>query len=192
MLNEIKSQINETAETLQKVSSELSGTIQVIIEKIIECYQNGGCVYFFGNGGSAADCQHLAAEFVCRFKINRSPLPALALTTDTSFLTACGNDYSFEDIFVRQVEAFAKKGDVFVGISTSGNSMNVLKGLQKAKEKGALAVAFLGGDGGKINNVADISLIIPTKNTPKVQECHITVGHIICDLVEKRIFEGEK
>lgn len=189
MQHEIKSQILETAETLQKVSSELSGTIQIIIEKIVECYENGGCVYFFGNGGSAADCQHLAAEFVCRFKINRKPLPAFALTTDTSFLTACGNDYSFEDIFGRQVEAFAKKGDIFVGISTSGNSKNVFKGLQKAKELGATTVAFLGGTGGIIKDVADIALIIPTKNTPKVQECHITVGHIICDLVEKEIFE---
>jgi D-sedoheptulose 7-phosphate isomerase len=187
MQNEIKLQINETAETLQKVSNELSGTIQLIIEKIIECYKNKGCVYFFGNGGSAADAQHLSAEFVCRFKINRKPLPALASTTDTSFLTACGNDYSFEDIFSRQVEAFAKKNDIFVGISTSGNSTNVLKGLQKAKELDATTIAFLGGTGGKIKDFADIALIIPTTNTPKVQECHITVGHIICDLVEKEI-----
>jgi D-sedoheptulose 7-phosphate isomerase len=190
MINDIKSQILETADLLQKISDDLAFNIKKIIETILECYENDGCVYFFGNGGSAADSQHLATEFVGRFKIDRKPLKALALTTDTSFLTAFSNDFDFKDIFSRQVEAFVKKNDVVIGISTSGNSINVLNGLKKAKEMKAQTIGFLGKDGGEIKNIVDISLIIPTNNTPKIQECHITIGHIICDIVEKSIFSN--
>lgn len=188
MQNEIKLQLDETINTLQKVRDNLTDTIELIIEKIIYCYKNNGTLYLFGNGGSAADAQHLAAEFVCRFKLERRPLAALALTTDTSFLTACSNDYSFDDIFTRQIEAFVKKNDICIGISTSGNSKNVVNGLKKAKELGAITIAFTGGNGGKIKEFADISFVVPISNTPKIQEAHIAVGHTICDLVEKGLF----
>ena len=188
MQNVIKNDLLKTAKVLELVANELSSDIEVFVKEVINCYENGGCVYFFGNGGSAADAQHLAAEFVCRFKINRPAMPALALTTDTSFLTACANDYSYDDIFVRQIEAFVKPADICIGISTSGNSVNVLKGFGKAKEKGAKTIGFLGGDGGKIKDVVDIALVVPTKNTPDIQAAHITIGHIMCDLVEKHFF----
>ncbi len=188
MQNIIKSQILETANLLEKVATDFSDLIEKIIISVVNCYNADGTLYFFGNGGSAADCQHLAAEFVCRFKMNRRALKALALTTDTSFLTACGNDFSFERIFERQVEAFVTKNDVCFGISTSGNSKNVFLGLEKAKNLGAKTIGFLGCEGGIIKKVSDLSLVIPTTNTPKIQECHITIGHIICDLVEKELF----
>ncbi len=144
-------------------------------------------IIFFGNGGSAADAQHLAAELVGRFKKKRRPLNALALTTNTSILTALGNDFGFEYIFAMQIEALGKPGDIAVGISTSGNSKNVLRGLQKAKEIRMKTVGFLGKDGGKIKKAVEIPLIISSNDTARIQEAHILIGHIICEIVEKRI-----
>ena len=165
------------------------------IVKIVECIQrslkDGGKILFFGNGGSAADSQHIAAEFIGRFKKERKSLPAIALTTDTSILTAIGNDYGFEYIFERQVDALVNRQDVVVGISTSGNAENVSRGLQKAKEKGATTIAFTGRTGGKLQEIShavDIFLQVPSDSTQRIQEAHITVGHIVCGLVEKEIF----
>ena len=143
-------------------------------------------ILLMGNGGSAADCQHIAAELVGRYKIERKGLPAIALTTDTSILTAVGNDYSFSEIFSRQLEAIAEKGDLVIGISTSGNSENVVKGALKAKEIGCYTVALLGKNGGKLKDLVDLSIIIPSNNTPRIQECHILIGHIVCEILDSK------
>jgi D-sedoheptulose 7-phosphate isomerase len=140
-----------------------------------------------GNGGSAADCQHLAAEFVGRFKLERKGYPAIALTTDTSILTAVGNDYSFDSIFSRQIEALGKEGDLVVGISTSGNSKNIIRGVEKAKELGLYTVGLLGKDGGALKDLVDLPLVVPIDNTARIQECHILIGHIVCEIVEERL-----
>ncbi|HIC09292.1 MAG TPA: SIS domain-containing protein [Aquificales bacterium] len=157
--------------------------------EVAERLKKGGTVYLFGNGGSAADAQHIAAELIGRFSKDRPPLRAIALTTDTSVLTALGNDYGFEEIFARQVEALVKPEDVVIGISTSGRSENVRKALLRAKEKGALTAAFLGRDGGTIKGIVDYPFVVPSYETPRIQECHITLGHTLCELVEKILFE---
>ncbi len=150
-----------------------------------QAVKTGNCVFFMGNGGSAADSQHLAAEFVGRFQKERRGLPAVALTTDTSILTAVGNDYGFETIFSRQVEALAKAGDVVVGLSTSGNSPNVIKALQAAKEAGAVAVGLTGRSGGKMAAICDLCIKVPADVTARVQEVHALIGHIACQLVDE-------
>lgn len=152
-----------------------------------------GKIFIFGNGGSAADAQHIAAEFVNKFLINRKSMPAIALTTDTSVITAIGNDIGYDQIFSRQLEAFGKFGDLAIGISTSGNSLNVLYGLKTAREMGLNTVAFLGCDGGKIHKrfPHDRHIIVPSYSTPRIQEVHITLAHVICEIVEDILF-GEK
>jgi len=157
--------------------------------QVIERLKKGGTLYLFGNGGSAADAQHIAAELIGRFAKDRPPLRAMALTTDTSVLTALGNDYGFEEIFARQVDALVKPEDVVIGISTSGRSRNVYKGLLKAREKKALTAAFLGKDGGIIKDIVDFPFIVPSYETPRIQECHITLGHVLCELLEREIFK---
>ncbi len=147
--------------------------------------KNGNCVFFMGNGGSAADSQHLAAEFVGRFQKERRGLPAVALTTDTSILTAVGNDYGFDAVVARQVEALAKAGDVVVGLSTSGNSANVLKALQAAKAVGAVTVGLTGRSGGRMAEVCDLCIRVPADVTARIQEAHILIGHIACELVDE-------
>jgi D-sedoheptulose 7-phosphate isomerase len=150
----------------------------------------GGCkVLFFGNGGSAADAQHLAAEFTGRYLKERRALPALALHANTSAITAIGNDYGFDLVFARQMEALGKEGDVAVGISTSGNSPNVLRALEVAKSKSIYAVALTGASGGKMKEIANCTIIIPSRETPRIQECHILTGHIICEIVENLMFD---
>jgi D-sedoheptulose 7-phosphate isomerase len=149
---------------------------------------NGNKLLVMGNGGSAADSQHFVAEIVGRFKMERRALPAIALSTDTSILTAIGNDYGFESIFSRQVEALAASGDIVVGLSTSGNSPNVLKALNLAHDLGCRTVGLLGKDGGSIKPACDLALVVPTTDTPRIQEGHITIIHIVCDLVEKALF----
>jgi D-sedoheptulose 7-phosphate isomerase len=165
--------------------------IEKFVKETIERLRNGGTLYLFGNGGSAADAQHIAAELVGRFNKNREPIRAIALTTDTSILTAVGNDFGFEEIFKRQVEAFVTDKDIVIGISTSGNSENVYKALKVAKERNALTAAFLGKDGGKIKNIVDYPFVVPSYETPRIQECHITLGHTICELIERELY-GEK
>ena len=151
---------------------------------IAKCLRSGGKLLFFGNGGSAADAQHLAAEFVGRFQIERHPLPAIALTTDSSILTAVGNDYGFEQIFARQVQALGRSGDVAIGISTSGNSPNVTGAIKQAAKQDLKTIGLAGRDGGSLAKCVDISITVTSSNTARVQECHITIGHILCELVE--------
>ncbi|MEW6379475.1 MAG: D-sedoheptulose 7-phosphate isomerase [bacterium] len=162
--------------------------LETAVSRIVLSLQSGGKVMLFGNGGSAADAQHLAAEFVNRFLYDRPALPAIALTTDSSVLTSISNDAAYDHIFSRQIEALGREGDVAIGISTSGNSPNVLLGLQKAREMELYTIALLGGDGGKIKAAADLCLIVPIRETPRIQETHITIGHAICELVEEAIF----
>ncbi|MCK9376839.1 MAG: D-sedoheptulose 7-phosphate isomerase [Syntrophobacterales bacterium] len=151
-------------------------------------FQAGGRVLIFGNGGSAADAQHLAAEFVNRFQVERPPLAALALTTDTSILTAVANDYDFQEVFAKQVRALGKPGDLAWGISTSGNSPNVAAALTTARELGLKTLALSGGDGGPVAAAAEAALVVPSRNTPRIQEVHITLGHVLCDLVDFLLF----
>ena len=156
-------------------------------EKMAACVQSGNKILIFGNGGSAADAQHLAAEFVNRFKIERPPLAALALTTDTSILTSIANDYSFDDIFLKQIEALGSKGDIAWGLSTSGNSKNVIKAIDAANEKKLFSIAST-GRGGELANSAQLVFAVPSDDTARIQEAHITLGHILCDLVERTLF----
>ncbi len=159
--------------------------IEQMSTAIIDALQAGKKVIFFGNGGSAADAQHLAAEFVIRYRVNRRSLPSIALTTDTSMLTACGNDFGFETIFSRQIEGLAMAGDIAIGITTSGNSANVIAGLQAAKDKGCVTVSFTAESGGKAAEIADIAFKAPSMVTAHAQECHMIVGHILCEAVDQ-------
>jgi len=150
--------------------------------------KQGGKILLFGNGGSAADAQHLAAEFVNRFRIERPPLAALALTTDTSILTSIANDYDFQEVFAKQVKALGLPGDAALGFSTSGSSANVVRGLDAAREMGLKTLALSGGDGGPVAAAADLAITVPSRNTPRIQEVHITIGHVLCDLVDFLLF----
>ena len=178
---QIREYLKEGAEA--RLSLDMEQLIQ-ISQKVSECFKNGGKIIFFGNGGSAADAQHIAAEFVGRFEKERKSLPAMALHTNTSALTAIANDYSFDMVYARQVEAFAKKGDVIFGISTSGNSPNVLKGLERAKQIGCITVSMTGKKGGKISQLSDYAVRVNSDRTPIIQEVHITFGHLMSKIVE--------
>jgi len=180
----------ESAETKQNILKQCKENILKAADIIKEAYKNGGKVMFCGNGGSAADSQHLAAEFMIRMShdITRPALGSIALTTDSSNLTAGANDIGYENVFARNVEGIGRKGDVLVGISTSGNSKNVLKAFHKAKDMGIYRIAFLGGTGGLMKNDADLTIIIPSSNTQRIQEGHITIGHIICEIVERELY----
>ncbi|OMH40672.1 D-sedoheptulose 7-phosphate isomerase [Desulfurobacterium indicum] len=159
-----------------------------VFSKILNCIKDGRKILICGNGGSAADAQHIAAELVGRFLLDRKALPAIALTTDTSVLTAVGNDFGFDAVFERQVEALGLKGDVLIGISTSGNSENIVRAVLKAKQKDLLTVGFLGKDGGKLKDLVDYPIVVKTFSTPRIQEVHITIGHVLCDFIEKSMF----
>ncbi len=176
--------VEESTSLKKRFAAEQGDTVVAAARKIAEVFKAGGKVLLFGNGGSAADAQHLAAEFVNRFQVERPPLAALALTTDTSILTAVANDYDFLQVFAKQVRALGCPGDLAVGISTSGNSPNVVAGLAVAREMGMATLALSGRDGGPVAAVADLALIVPSQNTPRVQEVHITIGHVLCDLVD--------
>lgn len=188
MTGEIKSQLQSHREVMELIETRLAGRLAAAVELVATSLTAGKKLLVMGNGGSAGDAQHLAAEIVGRFKLERRGLPAIALTTDTSILTAIGNDYGFEQVFRRQVEALAAPGDVVVGISTSGNSPNVLAALTLAREMGCRTIGFLGRDGGTIGPVVDLELTVPSQDTPRIQEGHITMIHILCDLVERRMF----
>lgn len=188
MITEIASQLASHREVITRVERELSPLIAEMVTLLAETFKRGGKLLVMGNGGSAADAQHFVAEIVGRFKMERRGLPAIALSTDTSILTAIGNDYGFDKVFSRQVEALAVSGDLVVGISTSGNSPNVLLALELARKQGCRTVGLLGKDGGSIKRVCDLALIVPTDDTPRVQEGHITIIHIVCDLLEKAMF----
>ncbi len=172
-----------------KNSTQIS-LLEEVIKKIVEVYKNNKKLLCCGNGGSAADAQHMAAELIGRFKKERKPLNAIALTTNTSVLTAVANDYSYDLVFSKQVEAYGEKGDVFFGISTSGNAESVVKATQKAKEMGLLTIGLTGQNGGKLKNYVDYCICAPSDYTPRIQELHITIIHIICELVEEEIFKN--
>jgi D-sedoheptulose 7-phosphate isomerase len=182
--------LHESAETKQNILKTCRESVYEAIDLIKQSIESSGKIMLCGNGGSAADSQHLATEFVIRLShdINRPAIAAIALTTDSSNLTAGGNDIGFENVFARSVEALGRKGDVLIGISTSGNSKNVINAFAKAKEKGVKTIAFLGSGGGKMKGLAEVDIIIPSSNTQRIQEGHITVGHIICEAVEREMY----
>jgi|TARA_B110000467_G_scaffold95717_1_gene86594 D-sedoheptulose 7-phosphate isomerase len=186
MIDDIKKLIQTSAENIQK-SISLSSQIQQSIESIIQCIKNGNKIILFGNGGSAADAQHIAAELIGRFKLERKSFPAIALTTDTSILTSLGNDYSYDVVFSRQCESLVSKGDVVIGISTSGNSKNVIEGIKAAKQKGAITIGLLGNEGGILKEVSDIPIIVNSSITSEIQEVHRVIYHIICKIVETEL-----
>lgn len=190
MLNYIKKQIEDSRDTKDKIlnNENLLNLIERVSSECIDLYKNSKKTILAGNGGSAADAQHIAAELVGRYGFDRPSIPSLALTTDTSNLTAIGNDYGYDQIFSRQLEGMGCEGDLFIGISTSGNSQNIIKAFEVAKRKNITTVALTGRDGGKMAKMADISLIVPSYETPRIQESHILIGHILCDIIEKELF----
>ena len=165
-------------------SIDLSEKIEESINQIIKCFSTGNKIIIFGNGGSAADAQHIVAEFIGRFQKERKSLPAISLTTDSSIITSLSNDYSYDIVFSRQCESLVSKGDIVLGISTSGNSKNVEEGIKTAKKMGAITIGLLGGDGGTINDVVDIPIVVESTNTARIQEVHRVIYHIICGIVE--------
>ena len=184
--NIIQSSINVKKQVLE--SDELLQTVTAATDAIVNALQNGNRIYFCGNGGSAADAQHLAAEFSGRFYTDRKALPAEALHCNTSYLTAVANDYSYDVVYARLIEGIANKGDVLVGLSTSGNSKNIVKAFEVAREKGIITIGFTGTTGGVMKEISDHLINIPSTDTPRIQESHILLGHIICQLVEEKVF----
>lgn len=176
---EVKTNLLNAPAVLDKVSE--------LADLVTEAYRRGNKVLIAGNGGSAADSQHIAAEFVSRFFFDRPGLPAIALSTDTSMLTAIGNDYGFERLFSRQLQAQSREGDIFIGISTSGNSKNIIEAVRTAKEEGVFSVVLC-GEGGVLADMADLAVKVPSTSTPYIQECHICIGHMMCAIVEEKIF----
>ncbi len=191
-MSQIKQLINNSIEVKQQLLADekLMSVIEESISLITLAFRNGNKVLFCGNGGSAADAQHLAAEFSGRFYIDRPALPAEALHCNTSYLTAVANDYSYDLIYARLLQGIGNKGDVLIGLSTSGNSKNIIKAFEVAKEKGMITIGFTGATGGSIKNSSDYLLNVPSTDTPRIQECHMLAGHIICQLVEANLFKS--
>jgi D-sedoheptulose 7-phosphate isomerase len=185
MEEEIKKIVNDSIRIKEEIPVD---KIKEACMIIINSYKNNGKLLVCGNGGSAADAQHMAGEFVNRFLVERAPLPCLALTTNTSVLTSISNDSNFDEVFSKQVEAFGEKEDILIGISTSGNSKNIIRAIEVAKKKGIYTICLLGKDGGILSNLCDCPLIINSKSTPRIQEAHILIIHIICEIVEKSLF----
>jgi D-sedoheptulose 7-phosphate isomerase len=191
MKNYIQDQIKKSYETKQAIyeNEALLEKIEAVAKLCVKLYKESDKkTILAGNGGSAADAQHIAAELVGRYGFDRPSIPSLALTTDTSNLTAIGNDYGYDQVFSRQLAGMGQAGDIFFGISTSGNSQNIINAFEVAREKGITTVALVGRDGGKMGAMADIALIVPSDSTPRIQESHILIGHIICDIIEKEVF----
>jgi D-sedoheptulose 7-phosphate isomerase len=183
----IASEFDEHEAVLRDSRKALSGEFRKLVAAAVTCLKAGGKILFFGNGGSAADAQHLATELTVRYVKDRAPIAAIALTTDSSALTAIGNDLGFEQLFARQIEAIGRRGDLAIGISTSGRSPNVVRALEAAKTIGIVAAAFTGGDGGKVRIVADPCLIVPSRTTARIQEMHILIGQMLCGAVEREL-----
>ncbi|HOU47516.1 MAG TPA: D-sedoheptulose 7-phosphate isomerase [Chitinophagales bacterium] len=190
MQSKIRDILQASISVKQQVLNDaaLVETMLAVTEKMVDCFKHDGKILFCGNGGSAADAQHLAAEFSGRFYTDRAPLDAEALHVNTSYLTAVANDYSYNEVYARIVRAKGRKGDILVGLSTSGNSANIIEAFKVAKDKGMIIVGFTGETGGKMKPYCDYLLNIPSTDTPRIQECHITVGHIVCQLVEEQLF----
>lgn len=189
--------VNQLAEAQRVMSAmnmdqALLTNLEAASRACIDCFQNGGKILLAGNGGSAADAQHIAGEFVSRFAFDRPGLPAIALTTDTSIITAIGNDYGYEKLFARQIQAHARTGDVFICYSTSGKSANILHALDAAESHGMLSIGLTGNQGGTMRDYCDILLEVPSSDTPKIQEAHLVLGHILCGLVENAIFKAHR
>jgi D-sedoheptulose 7-phosphate isomerase len=191
-MEKIKNIIQASIDTKQQVlqDEELLSTIEKVVAVITEAFKKGNRIYFCGNGGSAADAQHLAAEFSGRFYTDRKALPAEALHCNTSYLTAVANDYGFDVVYSRMIEGIGESGDVLVGLSTSGNSVNICNAFEAARQKGMSTVAFTGMTGGSLRSISDHLVNIPSTDTPRIQESHITIGHIICQLVEENLFSS--
>lgn len=193
--NTIIDRINNSIEVKKNIlrDNNLVEKIDLISQAIIKAYKSNKKVILFGNGGSAADAQHLVGELVNKFYFDRKSLPAIALTVNTSILTAIGNDYSFDQIFSKQLEGIGEKEDIAIGISTSGNSKNVIEGLRFSKKNNLFTIGFTGKNGGKINSIVDVCINVPSDDTPRIQEAHIMIGHIVCEIIEKELFkESEK
>jgi D-sedoheptulose 7-phosphate isomerase len=190
MINYIKEQIQASIDTKENILKDeaLMQTIAQVGRECVDLYKNGKKTLLAGNGGSAADAQHIAAELVGRYGFDRPSIPSIALTTDTSNLTAIGNDYGYDKVFSRQMEGMGSEGDLFIGISTSGNSVNIVNAITAAKGKGVKTVALVGRDGGEMARIADYAIIVPSNDTPRIQESHILIGHMICDIIEKELF----
>ena len=186
-MERVKQFLKTSGDLKYQVADTLSGEILTAANAISNRLTNGGKLLLMGNGGSAADSQHIAAELIGRFKRERKAIPALALTVDSSSLTALGNDYGFDTIFSRQVEALATANDAVIGISTSGNSPNVIRALKLAREIGAITIGFMGNNGGNMKDCVDISITVPSNDTARIQEVHITIGHIICEIIEQNL-----
>lgn len=185
--NTIYKNLTDHLKVIEVIRETLIAPIEQISRQLTESLSQGGTLFWCGNGGSAADCQHMAAELVGRFKNNRRALRSVSLTTDTSVLTCVANDFSYDEVFSRQIEALGRPGDVLIGITTSGNSENVLRALRTSKEMGLITIALLGKEGGVALDLADIPLVIPSESSARVQEGHILIGHILCDLIEKEL-----
>jgi D-sedoheptulose 7-phosphate isomerase len=188
MENRVIEAFEESAAVKRQFAEKNRQAIVDLATRIANSFSHGKKLLLFGNGGSAADAQHLAAEFVNRFMIERPPLPALALTTDTSIITSIGNDYDYSEIFSKQIKALGSEGDIAIGISTSGNSPNIIKAIEAAKAQGILTVGFTGKDGGKVAGMVDMLFNVESKTTARIQETHITLGHVICELVDQILF----
>ena len=184
MQSTIEFEFREHLKTAQATLKYIADPLEIAANLCINSLQNGGKILIFGNGGSAADAQHIAAELVGRYKVERKGLSAIALTTDTSALTSIGNDYGYNHVFDRQVEALANKGDVAIGISTGGSSDNVISALRLAKKMGCKTIGFSGRDGGEMNALCDVNLVVPAEDTPRIQEMHIVIGHTVCHLID--------
>ncbi|MDI6753716.1 MAG: D-sedoheptulose 7-phosphate isomerase [Thermodesulfobacteriota bacterium] len=189
MKDDIVQAFRESADLKVRFIRQNAEILGQVVKMIVEAFKAGNKVLLFGNGGSAADAQHIAAEFVNRYQIERPPLPAIALTTDTSILTSISNDYGYIDSFAKQVKALGREGDVAIGISTSGTAANVIKAVKVAREMGLKTVAMTGGEGGDLAKLTDISLIVDSPSTPRIQEVHITIGHVLCEMVDRMLFQ---
>ncbi len=189
MKEEMAQAFRESADIKIRFIRQNAEALTLAVQMVVEAFKAGNKILLFGNGGSAADAQHIAAEFVNRFLIERPPLPAIALTTDTSILTSISNDYGYADSFAKQVKALGKEGDVAIGISTSGAAANVLKAIKAAKEMGLKTVGLAGRDGGELAKLVDIALVVDSQIVPRIQEVHITIGHVLCEMVDRMLFQ---
>jgi D-sedoheptulose 7-phosphate isomerase len=192
-MQKIKDIIRKSIDVKESIYSDnkFIETIELIITEIVNCYKNGGKVLLCGNGGSASDAQHIAAELSGRFYFDREPLYAEALHVNSSYITAVANDYSYDYVYERLVKAMGKENDILIGLSTSGNSKNILRAFEEAKKIGMRTIAFTGDSGGELKKMCDYIINVPSNDTPRIQESHIMIGHIICELVEKKIFKNE-
>jgi D-sedoheptulose 7-phosphate isomerase len=189
MKDQIMQIFRESADLKVRFIRQNADVLAQVVKMVVEAFKGGKKVLLFGNGGSAADAQHIAAEFVNRFLMERPPLPAIALTTDTSILTSISNDYGYVDSFSKQVKALGREGDVAIGLSTTGTSANVIKAMKVAKEMGLKTASLTGGDGGEVAKLSDLVLVVDSSNTARIQEVHITIGHVLCEMVDRLLFQ---